>query len=453
MKNKIILCTSGIVIAGFLLLWTSCGGSRPLRPNVVLIIIDALRPDKLGCYGFDKNTSPEIDRMAAEGILFADVIAQCSWTRPSIGSMLTSQHPRSIGLFAEKWDVLQDKYMTMPEALKRKGYTTIGVTANPNINSAFNFQQGFDDYTDSAFVPHWMEDTSDKPAASSPLESLVQSDVVFDIALQKAEACQKFPAYIQALVMEVHTPALVRDEFKEIYAETEHSDYLGAIRQVSHDIGRFVEKLLRIPGWENTLFVLCSDHGEGLSDHRYVPRSTKHGFVLYESNVRVPLIFYHPQNSDAAYRDRTINHRARLLELMPTILDYLDIPIPKDCVGKSMLGLIDETSKNIDLPEGFITETYLEDCEKIAVYTKRWKYIENRDRWLNVNPRELQPMGVTENGRLTDQIKYSKTMGLELRSYLRTWERQHKRGERLSLPVERLGDKEIQQLKSMGYIR
>lgn len=452
---KKIFISSGSVAAmvSCVLLGMSCAGSQRSRPNVVLIIIDALRPDKLGCYGFDGDTSPEIDRMAAEGILFTDVIAQCSWTRPSIGSMLTSQHPRSIGLFAEKWDVLQDKYLTMPEALKRKGYTTIGVTANPNINSAFNFHQGFDDYIDSAFVPHWMEDTSDDLSASSPLEGLITSDVVFDVVLQKAEACQKFPAYIQALVMEVHTPAMMRDEFKESYGESAQADYLGAIRQVSYDIGRFVERLLQIPGWENTLFVLCSDHGEGLSDHRYVPRSSKHGFVLYESNVRIPLILYHPKNNEKTFRDRTINQRVRLLELMPTILDYLEIPIPKDAVGKSMLGLLDETSQSIDLPEGFITETYLEDCEKIAVYTERWKYIENRDEWLNVNPRELQPMGVTENGRLTDQIKYSKTMGQELRSYLRTWERQHKRGERLSLPVEKLGDKEIRQLKSMGYIR
>jgi choline-sulfatase len=442
-----------IVVVSSILLWKARSGSHPLRPNIVLIIIDALRPDKLGCYGFDRNTSPEIDQMAAQGILFQDVISQCSWTRPSIGSMLTSQHPRSIGLFAEKWDVLRDKYLTLPEVLKRAGYTNLGITANPNINSAFNFHQGFDEYIDSAFVPHWMEDTSDKAAASSSLESLITSDEVFDVALKKAETFQKFPVYIQALVMEVHTPALVRDEFEESFGETEHADYLGAIRQVSYDIGQFAERLLRIPGWENTLFVLCSDHGEGLNDHRYVPRSSNHGFVLYESNVRVPLIFYHPQNARETFRGRTINRRVRLLELMPTILDYVDIPIPEDAVGKSMLGLIDETSKSIDLPEGFITETYLEDCEKIAVYTKRWKYIENRDEWPNVNPRELQPMGVTENGRLTDQINYTRPMAQELRSYLRTWERQHKREDRLSLPVEKLGDKEIQQLKSMGYIR
>jgi arylsulfatase A-like enzyme len=115
-------------------------------PNVVLIIIDTLRQDKLSAYGFPEETSPEIDRMAEQGVRFDRVIAQSSWTRPSIGSMLTSQYPRTLGIYKEMDEVLPDDFVTIAEALKEAGYTTIGATANANINTSFNFQQGFDHY-------------------------------------------------------------------------------------------------------------------------------------------------------------------------------------------------------------------------------------------------------------------------------------------------------------------
>ena len=113
------------------------------KPNVVLIIIDALRADKLGCYGFPEEISPEIDQYAKYGVQFQNVFAQCSWTRPSIGSMITSQYPRTIGIYKEKGHSLPDKFLTLAEILGKKGYVTAGITANPNINSVFNFHQGF----------------------------------------------------------------------------------------------------------------------------------------------------------------------------------------------------------------------------------------------------------------------------------------------------------------------
>jgi len=126
------------------------------RPNVVLIIIDTLRADKLGCYGFPGDISPELDKMAKKGVQFNNVIAQSSWTRPSIGSMLTSLYPRSLGIYKEKFDILADWYVSLPEILQAKGYSTVGITANPNINKFFNFDQGFDIYMDSHVIFNWM---------------------------------------------------------------------------------------------------------------------------------------------------------------------------------------------------------------------------------------------------------------------------------------------------------
>src|SRR4030042_4918019 len=155
------------------------------RPNVVLIIIDTLRADKLGCYGFPDETSPEIDRFAENGILFKRTIAQSSWTKPSIGSMLTSLYPRSIGIYKEKFDILDDKYLTLAEVLKENGYFTLGVTANPNINSIFNFNQGFDHYIDSDIIWDWMKQEEGNELYSANI--LPDSRIVFDKALNLAK--------------------------------------------------------------------------------------------------------------------------------------------------------------------------------------------------------------------------------------------------------------------------
>ena len=87
-----------------------CGVPRHSGPNVVLIIIDTLRADLLGCYGCELDTSPEIDDIADRGVLFERTLAQCSWTRPSIASMLTSRYPRTLGIYKEKYDILEDDH-------------------------------------------------------------------------------------------------------------------------------------------------------------------------------------------------------------------------------------------------------------------------------------------------------------------------------------------------------
>ena len=125
-------------------------------PNIVLIIMDTLRADTMGCCGLHENTSPELDKIAKKGVLFTTVLSQCTWTRPSIGSMLTSIYPRTLGIYSEKNEILADRFHTLAEILHDQGFKTIGITANPNINSTFNFHQGFDIYIDSNIVWEWM---------------------------------------------------------------------------------------------------------------------------------------------------------------------------------------------------------------------------------------------------------------------------------------------------------
>jgi arylsulfatase A-like enzyme len=471
-----LLFFSFLLLAAWLM-WR-CGGSHTVTkskslessPNIVLIIIDALRADKLGCYGFPGEISPEIDAMARQGVLFENVISQCSWTRPSIGSMLTGLYPRSIAIYKEKYDILHDKYLTLAEILKANGYRTIGITANPNINKLFNFHQGFDDYQDSRVIWKWMKPGPGQKKDDGSVH-LPRCQEIFDTILEKAGTygAQSSPVFVQITIMEAHSPSLVRDEYKEVF-----KDYpvrkmnvmypqeklenlvrwtLGAVRQVSHDINHFVTQLRTISGWENTLVVITSDHGQGLDDHPDVLGSTAHGNLLYESHLHVPLIFYHPGNPKKIFAPHRVKTRVRLLDIMPTILEYADIPLPKghNIHGRSVFPLITNSSKIPQLPDFFVAETNWRKVNKIAIYSGNWKYIENRDNWKGVNKRELQPVGQRENGKLTDNISHEVELSKQMKAFLFKWEKQYKRT-KPTFPRGKLSRKEIEQLKSLGYL-
>lgn len=481
-KNTLLLVIFfSIILSGVTawLLWKPGGVKRQEQrlvstttlksyPNIVLIIIDALRADKLGCYGFPGEISKEIDAMAREGVLFENVVSQCSWTRPSVGSMMTSLYPRSIGIYKERFDILDDKYLTLVEILKANGYQTFGITANPNTNKVFNFHQGFDEYEDSAVIWKWM-----KPGPGQKISNdnhhLPKSREIFARVLNKAKLYSSGPVYIQITVMEVHSPYLIRDEYRDAFknypVKKVNIKYpeeklvklvrgtLGAVQQISYDIGEFIRRLQEVPGWENTLFVITSDHGQGLDDHPDVEGSPPHGNLLYESQLRVPLIFYHPGDTKKIFKPKRIKHRVRLLDLMPTILDYVKIPLPKgqSIHGRSLISLIIGNGKNLQLPGFFVAETNWRKVNKIAVYSDNWKYFENRDNWNGVNINELQPMGLRENGILTDKILEYREIGKEMKRLLSQWEKQYKRAKR-TFPQGTLSKKEVEQLKSLGYL-
>ena len=468
MKKAVIFSgAAGVIIVALVLWWA--GVFSTSKPNVVLIIIDALRGDNLGCYGFNGNISPEIDEMASQGVLFENVLSQSSWTRPSIGSMLTGKYPRSIGIYKEQFDILADEYLTLAEILKKNRYTTIGITANPNINSAFNFHQGFDDYTDSSAIWNWMKTEPDKKKLEEDVH-LPQSREIFNVLLEKAKQLKKkTPVYLQVNIMEVHSPYLTRDEYKQLfqlqtlekpnkyYPEQEVLTLVnqthGAVRQVSGDIGDFVKQLCALPGWEKTVFIITSDHGQGLDDHPDIKKGIAHGYLLYKSHVRVPLILYQTKPAKEYMKNKRVRRQVRLMDMMPTLLDYLGITPPKNIQGVSVLDLVvkKDTAPLPQLPEYFIAETHWRDVNKIAIYQDKWEYIENYDNWPGVNRAELQSIDIKENGILTDEIQANPETAKKLKRLLHQWLKKYPKVKDTQ-PSQSPGKKETQQLKTLGYL-
>ncbi len=427
------------------------------RPNVVMIIVDTLRADKLGCYGFEEDTTPELDALARAGVLFTRPIAQCSWTRPSIASMITSEYPRRLGLYDEQDEILADRFVTLAEVLQANGYNTLGITANPVINSVFNMDQGFDTHFDSDVIFSWMQEDEDQVTARR--HRLSSAKELFRTVLDEISADSQGPHYVQINIMEMHEYwrqryHLTRPEFRRYFRDSPNARYLQALRQVSVDIKGFIEdwcNMSDVPGrseWDDTLFIINSDHGQGLDDHPDVPHSGAHGRILYESQVVIPLILYH---GGGKLGPAKIERPVRLLDIMPTVLDYLDIEGPEAMSGVSLMPLVEDDAAAVGLPENFITETEFRDFEKIAVYADKWKYIENRDGHPRVNPRELQPMGIKENGIRTDRIRQHPEIAERLAKALHEWERAHPKAPP-TRGTDDLSVEERRQLQAIGYL-
>lgn len=426
------------------------------KPNVVLIMIDTLRADLLGCYGSPGDPSPELDTLAEKGVRIETVIGPSNWTRPSIGAMLTSQYPRTLGLYKERNEILNDRFTTLAETLKENGYTTLGVTANPVINSVFNLHQGFDEYVDSHVIFSWMKDApeSEQNRSLRRFKQLPSAPEVFEqaLALLDSKSIDE-PVYLQLNLMEIHEAwrpfnSLTRKEFKGRFKGLNGKRYLQALAQVSGDTSSFIETLRKRPGFENTLFVITSDHGQGMNDHPNVATSSFHGRIIYESQVRVPQIFYHPNsNLDKAVIDKPI----QLLDLLPTLLDYLGLPALRDVEGISFAPLLKGEKLKEETSTEFYAETSYRKYRKIALYSPDWVYIENRDNHKGVNAFELQPRDKKSNGKKTDQIDDFPDIAATMRKKLHQWETAHP--EEPPTPFSTgLTDEEIEQLESIGYV-
>lgn len=426
----------------------------PPPPNIVLIMLDTLRADKLGCYGCPHDVSPKLDAIAAQGVLCERVVAQCSWTRPSIGSLLTSRYPRDLGLYVERNEILDSRFDTLGMLLKRQGYTTFGATANPNLNRSYNFHLGFDEYIESNVVFSWMQEAhGDNVRGQAPLPSAPQ---LYEATLNFARRHAQGPCFAQLNLMEIHewyvrdNYTLRRPEYQGMFlsAGDRYPKYLQSVRQLTDDTADFIEALCKLPGWENTLFAIISDHGEGLDDHPGVAKSLYHGWLLYESQVVVPWILYQPGWKPPRPR---IAQPVRLLELLPTLLEYAGAPVPESVEGVSLKPLIDGAVETAALPEYFITETDFRGASKVGAYAAAWKYFNNIAPHPGLPPQELQARGGREQGVRTDQSRQHGAEMQTMRQFVEAWMQDHPKAPATPQHAA-LSDDERRQLQAIGYL-
>ncbi len=322
------LCAGALALAG------AAGCERPVpadairerldalgQPNLVLIIVDTLRADWTSPYGYREDTSPELARWAERGVLFENVLAQSSWTKISMASLLTSLWPISHGI-REPHDGLGAGALTLAELLSEAGYRTYGVQTNGWLHQSFGFHQGFDRYVFPIGRGARLPRSSVWPHVDRVLEETGR-------LIDAHEEPQPFFLYLH--FMDVHEYA-APSEFKRFGGDAKGA-YLASIRWVDAGLEQVREKLDAAGVLDRTVVVFASDHAETFGENG------KHGHArnVLSSVLSVPLVIRFP----FPVKPVRIAAQVRNLDIAPTLLELAGIPVPESFEGRSLLPLIE----------------------------------------------------------------------------------------------------------------
>lgn len=275
--------------------------------NLLLVTIDTLRADRLGAYGHEGAATPNLDRLAAGGVRFANVYSPVPLTLPTHATLFTGHYPFSTGVRVNGVHYLDESAVTLAERLRQNDYDTAAFVAAYVLISRFGLAQGFDRYEDSLGLDNLFRFTSELRAdeihrrfADWLHERRARSDA------------GKFFAWLHFYDphLPYDPPAPYADEFSD-------SPYDGEIAFVDSILGRALSDLEE-DALDNTLVVVTSDHGEAFGEH--VERG--HGLLTYDETLRVPLIFWAPGGLP---RGLVVEQRVSLVDVMPTLLELLGL--------------------------------------------------------------------------------------------------------------------------------
>ena len=293
--------------------------------NIILFTIDTLRADHLECYGYDKVKSPQINRLANEGILFEHNIVQAPLTLPSHSSILTGTYPLHHGIRDNGGFYLDENHLTLAESLKNKGYATGAFVAAFVLDSRWGLDQGFDYYYDNFDL------TKYKTVSLDSVQRRGDEVLAEVYKWVENQSQQKFFAWIH--LYDPHTPYDPPEPYKTEYKGSHFGLYDGEIAYVDQLMGEFRDFMEKKNLFDKTLIIFTGDHGESLGEHK----ESAHGFFIYDSDIRVPLIIRFPEGK---YAGHVVSNQVNSIDIMPTVLHLLDEEMPESVQGKSLLSLI-----------------------------------------------------------------------------------------------------------------
>lgn len=341
---------------------------HPDDPNILLISVDTLRPDRMSLYGYDRRTTPTLDDWArSSATVFEAAIAQSTWTLPSHVSMLTGTDAFHHGVNYSD-DVAPDSLVFLQELLQRAGYFTMAVTGGGLVHPRYGFQQGFDQYwsypgsrATGDELPEglghaiaWLDDAADTPfflffhtyEVHTPWRSRQPwfdefSDLppVEDLRLLPAEQDEKngFLSVIDDSSLDLVRPPQIAGLQKRALLELAGDAYDSGIAYTDEQIGRLLKALSDRGLLSNTIVVLTSDHGELLGEHGVLGHR-----YLYEENIRVPLAIALPEGGGAG---RRVASQVRSIDIVPTVLDAAGLELPADLDGRSLLPFLSDVDE------------------------------------------------------------------------------------------------------------
>lgn len=319
-KDSLVLCT--------LLLGMLCLVGCRVRPdsrisphgnqcNVLLITVDTLRADHLGCYGYEEIRTPTIDRLAREGVQFLQAFTPVPITLPSHASIMTGLLPAVHGVKDNGIFMLEDDFLTLAEVLHGKGYRCGAFVGSFILDARFGLAQGFDIYNDR-MAPAGSQDTS--------LYQERKGETVAQAAIRFLDDDTPDPFFAWVHYFDPHIPYDPPGLYRKSY---EHAPYDGEIAYTDTCIGELLDALERNGKLDSTLIVLTADHGEGLGEHG----ERTHGLFIYDATLHIPLIMRYPGHLPQGKR---LSPQVRTIDIFPTILDVLGCDAAS-CDGETLL--------------------------------------------------------------------------------------------------------------------
>lgn len=371
------------------------GETNAQKPNVIVIVIDCLRARDLGYWGSSLNASPALDRLAMQGVVFKNAYSNAPWTKPSVATLFTSQYPNTHGVVGFR-DALSDRWLTIAEVLKNNAYHTCFFNGgNHNFAQPMNFHQGFD-YFDSSIARkdasvltdeflsylakpfsqpffayiHYMD--AHQPYKKNKFTNSFISDnnILFDPATESTG--------IELTVSSV----IVRKLYLAGKLSPDDQQYLkglynSQIRYIDENVQRIISYLESAHLYDDTIIIITADHGEEFFEHH----NYEHGHTLYNELLHVPLIL-----TGGRFEHKTVQKTVQLIDVMPTVLDLLQIAISNGyCQGVSLYNTI---AAGDAVPEGgkvYATGTLYFDKKFTAICGDK-KVIFNTGDTSNQNP-------------------------------------------------------------------
>ena len=330
--------------------------------NLVIVTIDTLRADRLGCYGNREVATPRLDHIAAGGALFEQATVHVPLTRPSHTSIFTGLLPAEHGIRDNVSPALAPDVPTLAPMLKAAGFRTASFVSSIVLSRQSGLNRGFDEYSDR------FETDGDDARFLNTIQR--PGDVAMKEALAWLESAGDGRLFAWIHLYDPHDPYEPPEPYASHYAGR---PYDGEVAWTDELIGRLEGGLQRLGLQDETLLVVTSDHGEGLGEHG----ESVHGFFVYESTLRVPLIVRGP----GVPPGRRVKEVARSVDLLPSVLDLLGVPAPAGWKGsgRSLAPVLRGTAPMTPEPayaESLLPLLHYGWSDLRALRDGRWKYIQ-----------------------------------------------------------------------------
>ena len=440
-----------LLLAASLVLAPACSSPEPIgndpRPSIVVVTIDTLRADHLGCYGYPRDTSPHIDRFAEEALLFENAFSTIATTLPSHVSLWTSRYPLETGVLHNRvrFDVPEapDRRIFLAQWLRDAGWDTAAFVSAKPLARTSGVQAGFAHYVDSEGEQRTADETT---------------DLVVDWLRARPRGAGAFLLWVH--YFDPHYPHKAPREFRRFDDDGKLGEFLGArafedpedpqvlkihdrydaeVAFVDSEVARLFGALRRHQDWSALTVVLTADHGEGLLEHGWWSHAR-----LHNEQIRIPLIIKFPERLGVAPGRRS--ELASSIDVVPTLVAALDLPVPEARSGRLRGVDLLSASRDRAFAQKRSKHQDGEDHLAFSVLDREWKYFyrpHGRD--------SLYDLRNDPNERV-DVIETHPEVAERLRAQILAWHDEHRLEEGLLAVDDELDPVLAEHLRALGYV-